>query len=125
MSKSLKRFGVSMEPELLARLDYFVLEKGYQNRSQAIRTIVREALLNNSSHTNIVHLTITLLRKDIHQQFWQIIRRCEHWGVIHTCTTNFIGTSISLNFVLEINPTHLVQLKQDSVLQPLITYIGG
>lgn len=37
----LKRFGVSLEEDLLKELDHFVLEKGFPNRSQAIRHLVK------------------------------------------------------------------------------------
>lgn len=38
------RFSVSMEPDLLAGLDGYCGEKGYPNRSEAVRDLVREAL---------------------------------------------------------------------------------
>ena len=38
----LKRFGVSLEDELLKELDHFVSEKGFPNRSQAIRFLIRK-----------------------------------------------------------------------------------
>jgi len=39
------RFGVSMDGELLARLDLHVRRKRYPNRSEAIRNLVRGALV--------------------------------------------------------------------------------
>jgi CopG family nickel-responsive transcriptional regulator len=39
------RFGVSMESELLARLDEMIDKKGYTNRSEAIRDFVREKIV--------------------------------------------------------------------------------
>lgn len=41
----LVRFGVSMEEELLARFDALIRELGYANRSEAIRDLVRERLV--------------------------------------------------------------------------------
>ena len=41
----LSRFGISMESELLERFDAMVREKGYENRSEAIRDLVRDALV--------------------------------------------------------------------------------
>ena len=35
---------ISLTPELLSRLDYFVAESGYSSRSEAIRIAVREVL---------------------------------------------------------------------------------
>lgn len=43
-----KRFGVSMEPELLESLDRMVKKYGYKNRSEAIREIVRERLIDEN-----------------------------------------------------------------------------
>ncbi len=45
--KNLARFGVSMEEELLARFDRLIKKKGYANRSEAIRDLVRETLIAN------------------------------------------------------------------------------
>jgi CopG family nickel-responsive transcriptional regulator len=39
------RFGVSMDPELLAAFDRLRRQRGYRNRSEAIRDIVRNALV--------------------------------------------------------------------------------
>ena len=40
----LVRFGVAMERELLARFDQLLLQRGYQNRSEALRDLVRRDL---------------------------------------------------------------------------------
>lgn len=44
----LKRFGVSMDEELLAQFDRMIREKGYENRSEAVRDLVRNALVKQS-----------------------------------------------------------------------------
>lgn len=41
----LRRFSVSMENDLLRKLDEFVLMKGYGNRSEAVRDLAREAIV--------------------------------------------------------------------------------
>lgn len=41
----LVRFGVSMEEELLRRFDEVIASKGYGNRSEAIRDLIRNAIL--------------------------------------------------------------------------------
>lgn len=38
------RFTVSLEEELLARFDAYIQQKGYQNRSEAVRDILRETM---------------------------------------------------------------------------------
>ena len=42
---TLKRFGVSMDGGLLRRFDHLVKMKGYENRSEAVRDLVREAIV--------------------------------------------------------------------------------
>jgi CopG family transcriptional regulator, nickel-responsive regulator len=41
----LERIGISLEEELLARFDELIAEKGYENRSEAIRDLIRDALV--------------------------------------------------------------------------------
>lgn len=41
------RFGVSLEKELLIKFDLLLREKGYTNRSEAIRDLIREDLVKN------------------------------------------------------------------------------
>jgi len=42
---SLIRFGVSLEKELLLRFDHRLKEKGYTNRSEALRDLIRQDLV--------------------------------------------------------------------------------
>lgn len=44
----LKRFSVSMEGSLLRKFDQLVTQKGYSNRSEAVRDLVREAILEQT-----------------------------------------------------------------------------
>ena len=41
----LKRFGVSLEDDLLAGFDRLIASRGYANRSEAIRDLIRDALV--------------------------------------------------------------------------------
>lgn len=43
-NKTLKRFGVSMEEDLLHKFDKLVALKGYVNRSEAFRDLARKAI---------------------------------------------------------------------------------
>jgi CopG family nickel-responsive transcriptional regulator len=43
----LLRFGVSMDAELLAAFDLLITRKGYSNRSEAIRDLVRDAIVKS------------------------------------------------------------------------------
>ena len=42
----LKRFGVSLNSDLLAKFDKLIDGKGYGNRSEAIRDLIREELVS-------------------------------------------------------------------------------
>ncbi len=41
----LVRFGVSMPPELLEEFDRYIAQRNYQNRSEAIRDLIRDKLV--------------------------------------------------------------------------------
>ncbi|HOQ28330.1 MAG TPA: ribbon-helix-helix protein, CopG family, partial [Armatimonadota bacterium] len=40
-----ERFGVSMAPDLLSRFDEVIAARGYTNRSEAIRDLIRDYLV--------------------------------------------------------------------------------
>lgn len=44
---TVERVGVSFEPDLLARFDALIKQKGYTNRSEAIRDTVRKSLIES------------------------------------------------------------------------------
>jgi CopG family nickel-responsive transcriptional regulator len=41
----LERIGISLDDELLAPFDKLIAERGYENRSEAIRDLIRDALV--------------------------------------------------------------------------------
>lgn len=43
--EKITRFGVSIEPDLLKKFDKIIKKKGYANRSEAIRDIIRKNLI--------------------------------------------------------------------------------
>ena len=45
MTEKITRFGVSMEPDLLKKFDKIIRKKGYTNRSEAIRDLLRKNLI--------------------------------------------------------------------------------
>jgi len=49
---SLSRFGVSIEDELLEKFDHRIKEKGYSNRSEAIRDLIRDDLVASEWRDN-------------------------------------------------------------------------
>jgi CopG family nickel-responsive transcriptional regulator len=57
------RFGVSLEGRLLKRFDRLIDRKGYANRSEAIRDLIRESLVREQWEMNLDQAvgTITLV----------------------------------------------------------------
>jgi CopG family nickel-responsive transcriptional regulator len=47
--EKITRFGVSIEPDLLKKFDKTIKKKGYTNRSEAIRDIIRKNLIIEKS----------------------------------------------------------------------------
>jgi len=43
--ENISRFGVSIEPELLKKFDTLIKKEGYENRSEAIRDLIRKSLI--------------------------------------------------------------------------------
>jgi len=50
---TLFRFGVSIEENLLDRFDTLIAQKGYNNRSEALRDLIRDALVREEALTDI------------------------------------------------------------------------
>jgi CopG family transcriptional regulator, nickel-responsive regulator len=46
------RTGVSIEPELLEKFDSFISKRGYKNRSEALRDLIRESLIAEDIEQN-------------------------------------------------------------------------
>lgn len=126
MCDTLKRFGVSMERELLAQLDRFVLMKGYQNRSHALRVIVKEALLTNVEEKEILCAAIKIPKNEIDTRLGTIINRCEHWGIIRSMTTIFSNQqTVTIYYTMELPRENISHLQVDPILQPLTIYSKG
>ncbi len=66
------RFSVSLPPELLRQLDAMISDKGYDNRSQAVADMVRDALVEHRQRSADEDIagTITLVY-DHHKQHVQ------------------------------------------------------
>ena len=44
----LSRIGVAIDSELLRRFDRFIAQKGYENRSEAFRDLIRDRLVGSA-----------------------------------------------------------------------------
>jgi CopG family nickel-responsive transcriptional regulator len=63
----LVRTGLSLEKELLDKFDAMIHRKGYQNRSEAIRDLIREHLVQAASDENKVIVGTLTMVYDHHQ----------------------------------------------------------
>jgi len=59
----LSRIGVSIDSDLLHRFDSFIADKGYENRSEAFRDLIRDRLVGSAVITSnaLVVGTVTLI----------------------------------------------------------------
>jgi CopG family nickel-responsive transcriptional regulator len=63
----LVRTGLSLERELLERFDAAIRRKGYQNRSEALRDLMREHLVEEAAEENKVIVGTLTMVYDHHQ----------------------------------------------------------
>ncbi len=49
MTEKITRFGVSVEPKLIRKFDKRIKKQGYENRSEAIRDLIRKNLITQKS----------------------------------------------------------------------------
>jgi len=63
----LVRTGLSLEKELLEKFDIAIRRKGYQNRSEAIRDLIREHLVQAAAEENKVIVGTLTMVYDHHQ----------------------------------------------------------
>lgn len=79
MSK-ITRFGISMDESLLSRFDKYIGKKSYANRSEAIRDLVRDKLIQNEwrdSNKETVG-TITLVYDHHQRDLTEKLTRHQH-----------------------------------------------
>lgn len=71
----LKRFGVSMNKELLEKFDNFIKKQKYKNRSEAIRDIIREKFVNQEweKGENVAGCIVIVYEHDIYEIVDKII----------------------------------------------------
>lgn len=91
MSK-LSRFGVSMDQELLRDFDGLISRKGYPNRSEAIRDIVRNAIMAeetarpDSAGTGTISIVFDHHRAKLSDR----LTRIQHDSKLHIYSTTHI-----------------------------------
>ena len=84
------RFGISMEDDLLHQFDHLIARKGYTNRSEAVRDIVRDKLVEESietEHGNVFGALVFIY--DHHKR--ELEKSLSN--LQHDCFQNIISTS--------------------------------
>lgn len=99
---SLKRFGVSLENDLLESLDEYVVNNGFSNRSQAIRFLVEKNVAETKWQCNhIVAGTIVIMYDRIKQDITTKIASVEqqYKDAILSSSQYFINENFCLHIV--------------------------
>ena len=101
---ALKRFGVSLEDDLLESLDQYVLENGFSNRSQAIRFLIEKKWLC----IHIVAGTIIIMydqgKKEIASKI--ILIEQDYQDVILSSSQYFINKNFCLHIATVMGEAH-------------------
>jgi CopG family nickel-responsive transcriptional regulator len=97
----LSRTGVSLEEELLKEFDRLIAKRGYKNRSEAIRDLIREALLADTVDSNKpVVGTLTLVYNHHMPNLGQKLTELQHSaGAMILATTH---VHLDHNYCLEV-----------------------
>ncbi len=106
---SLKRFGVSLEDELLESLDNYVLNNGFANRSQAIRFLIEKNLAETKWQCNhIVAGTIILMydqkKKEIASRITAVQQ--SYTDVILSSTQYYVNQNFCLHIATVMGEAH-------------------
>ena len=85
---NLVRFGVAMERELLERFDGVVSQRGYENRSEALRDLVRRELDRDAwEHGRATAATITLVYDHHAREITERLTEIQHEHGLHIIST--------------------------------------
>jgi len=100
------RIGVSLEPELLVRFDELIAEKGYATRSEAIRDLIRKALVQESLKESGAHAvgTITMIYDHHKGSVKDVLTEIQHRH--HTVISSSIHIHLDLEKCLEVLVVH-------------------
>jgi CopG family nickel-responsive transcriptional regulator len=115
---ALKRFGVSLEDELLEQLDTLVKEDGYANRSQAIRFLIEKNLAEKKWQCNhIVAGTIFIIydqqRTDISARISDI--QIRHQNLVLSSQQHYINEGTCLHVCTVMGEARLLTALADEM----------
>lgn len=77
--KPLSRTGISIESELLSQFDRLIADRGYENRSEALRDLIRESLVSEAADNNeVVVGTLTMVYDHHRPNLTQKLTEAQH-----------------------------------------------
>jgi CopG family nickel-responsive transcriptional regulator len=90
--EKVQRIGISIEDRLLARFDKMIAEQGYQNRSEAVRDLVREKLTEQKlADLRTEAIAAVFVVYDHHQaNLAQKLIKLQHNRLLHTISSMHI-----------------------------------
>ena len=106
---SLKRFGVSLEDNLLESLDQSVLENGFANRSQAIRFLIEKNVAERKWQCNhIVAGTIIIMYDQIKKEITARVAdiQQDYQDVILSSSQYYINRNFCLHIATVMGTAH-------------------
>ncbi len=86
----LKRFSISLDEQLLEQFDAFIRERGYVNRSEAVRDLIRKEFVNEQwEQDGEVAGVVTLVYNHHQSQLQETITTIQHdYYTLITSTTH-------------------------------------
>jgi CopG family transcriptional regulator, nickel-responsive regulator len=82
-----QRIGVSLEPELLDWFDGKIAEKGYTNRSEAIRDLIREQMVEDQWQGDEECVAAVTLVYDHHGDLGNRLTHLQHHSFVNVIST--------------------------------------
>lgn len=106
---SLKRFGVSLEENLLEALDSYVEENGFTNRSQAIRFLIEKNVAEKKWQCNhIVAGTIIIMYDQVKKEITSKIAviQQDYQDVILSSSQYYVNKNFCMHIVTVMGTAH-------------------
>lgn len=113
------RFGISIDADLLAKFDAQITDKGYGNRSEAIRDLIRDNLVKKEWETDSEIIgTITLLYDHHTRDLSQNMTHIQHSvpGEIRSVLHIHLDHHNCLEVLVVQGPGHVVQSLADQLI---------
>ncbi|MCF7823198.1 MAG: nickel-responsive transcriptional regulator NikR [Candidatus Marinimicrobia bacterium] len=114
----LQRFGVSVEADLLEKFDEFIHQRNYQNRSEALRDLMREALVREQwQEDEIIAGAIAFVYDHHHGQLVNHLMEVQHdhYEIIISSQHIHLDHDNCMEIILAKGPAKLVGKLYDSI----------